>query len=231
MASVLVLRLLVGAGPPWLGPRTALYALGVLRLDERVVDALVEYFCSYSDHAEPPPVLWQQTLLVFAQHYKAEITGEQKESLKALMRAQPHAQITPEIRRELFSARARRGLHPKPRRRRHARRANAHGVTRAQNRRGSRSGGCGAALGARTTLSARRDVAPDRDRRAGDARWRDGGAPFWILDDEFGVNSSDFWIEMCVSARVQYSSAVHTATHSSICTTEYRTDYSTDCTR
>ena len=30
-----------------------------------------------------------------------------KEGLKVLMRAQPHAQITPEIRRELFSARSR----------------------------------------------------------------------------------------------------------------------------
>ena len=52
-------------------------------------------------------MLWHQTLLAFAVHYKAEITTEQKERLKALMRAQPHAQITPEIRRELFSARAR----------------------------------------------------------------------------------------------------------------------------
>ena len=76
-------------------------------LPSRVVDALVEYFCSYEEVDEPPPVLWQQTLLAFAQHYKSEITSEQKEALKALMRAQPHAQITPEIRRELFSARSR----------------------------------------------------------------------------------------------------------------------------
>ena len=45
--------------------------------------------------------------LAFLQHYKAEITSDQKESLKAVLRAQPHAQITPEIRRELFSATAR----------------------------------------------------------------------------------------------------------------------------
>ena len=60
-------------------------------LPYRVVDALVEYFCSYEEVDEPPPVLWQQTLLAFAQHYKSEITSEQKEALKALMRAQPHA--------------------------------------------------------------------------------------------------------------------------------------------
>jgi essential nuclear protein 1 len=76
-------------------------------LPYRVVDALVEYFCTYESSDEPPPVLWQQTLLAFVQHYKAEITAEQKEGLKALMRAQPHAQITPEIRRELFSVRSR----------------------------------------------------------------------------------------------------------------------------
>lgn len=56
---------------------------------------------------QAPPVLWQQTLLAFAQHYKTEVTPEQKETLKAVLRAQPHATITPEIRRELFSARSR----------------------------------------------------------------------------------------------------------------------------
>merc|ERR1711998_784259 len=76
-------------------------------LPNRVVDALVEYLAGFVESAEVPSVLWQQALLAFAQHYKAEITTEQKESLKAVLRAQPHAQITPEIRRELFSARAR----------------------------------------------------------------------------------------------------------------------------
>jgi len=76
-------------------------------LPYRVIDALVEYFSGFAESTEIPPVLWQQTLLAFAQHYKAEITAEQKESLKSVLRAQPHAQITPEIRRELFSARAR----------------------------------------------------------------------------------------------------------------------------
>merc|ERR1719247_2301937 len=92
-------------------PANTLFLRTLLRkkyaLPYRVVDALVEYFVGFGDSSEIPPVLWQQTLLAFAQHYKAEITTEQKESLKALLRAQPHAQITPEIRRELFSARAR----------------------------------------------------------------------------------------------------------------------------
>ena len=52
-------------------------------------------------------MLWQQTLLAFVQHYKAEVTADQKERLKALMRVQNHPEITPEIRRELFSSRNR----------------------------------------------------------------------------------------------------------------------------
>ncbi len=76
-------------------------------LPYRVVDSLVDYFVSFTDAEAVPPVLWQQMLLAFAQHYKAEVTSEQKEALKRLLRAQQHATITPEIRRELFSARSR----------------------------------------------------------------------------------------------------------------------------
>ena len=76
-------------------------------LPYRVVDALVEYFDTFRDNAEVPPVLWQQTLLAFIQHYKAELTSQQHETIKAVLRAQFHPQITPEIRRELVAARAR----------------------------------------------------------------------------------------------------------------------------
>jgi len=76
-------------------------------LPYRVIDALVEYFETFLDAADVPPVLWQQTLLAFAQHYKDEVTAEQKETLKGVLRAQPHPQITPEIRRELLSGRVR----------------------------------------------------------------------------------------------------------------------------
>lgn len=41
------------------------------------------------------------------QHYKSELTAEQKQLLKVLLRSQPHAQITPEVRRELFCSRSR----------------------------------------------------------------------------------------------------------------------------
>ena len=39
-------------------------------LPYRVVDALVDYFDTFLDAPDIPPVVWQQTLLAFAQHYK-----------------------------------------------------------------------------------------------------------------------------------------------------------------
>ena len=72
----------------------------------RTIDALVDHFCNLGDGPELP-VLWHQSLLVFAQRYKADVGLEQKERLKALFKAQFHHQITPEIRRELFSAASR----------------------------------------------------------------------------------------------------------------------------
>ena len=45
----------------------------------------------------------QQTLLTFAQRYKTELTADQKESLKPLLKKHYHHQITPEIRRELYT--------------------------------------------------------------------------------------------------------------------------------
>ena len=39
-------------------------------LPYRVVDALVDYFETFRDAPDIPPVVWQQTLLAFAQHYK-----------------------------------------------------------------------------------------------------------------------------------------------------------------
>ncbi len=73
-------------------------------LPYRVVDELVRYFLSFIDAADVPTLLWQQCLLAFAQHYKTEVTAEQREALKRLLRAQPHPAVTPEIRRELLTA-------------------------------------------------------------------------------------------------------------------------------
>jgi essential nuclear protein 1 len=72
-------------------------------LPYRVVDKLVDYFVGFRDDDAAPTLLWQQCLLAFAQHYKTEVTAEQKEALRDLLRVQGHPKLTPEIRRELFS--------------------------------------------------------------------------------------------------------------------------------
>lgn len=60
-------------------------------LPTRVVDALVEYFYSFSEEGleeydqedlNPMPVLWHQSLLIFVQKYKKYINDEQKKKLK-----------------------------------------------------------------------------------------------------------------------------------------------------
>ena len=58
----------------------------------------------FLDESRRLPVIWHQSLLVFAQRYKKDITAEQKEQLKLLFKRQQHHQITNEIRRELFSS-------------------------------------------------------------------------------------------------------------------------------
>ena len=78
-----------------------------------VLDGLVDHFMSFEDDDRELPVLWHQVgnwldnevqcLLTFAQRYKSELTADQKEQLKRLMKKHFHHQITPEIRRELFS--------------------------------------------------------------------------------------------------------------------------------
>lgn len=70
----------------------------------RVVDSLVFHFlgCKHDPRGEMP-VLWHQSLLVFAQRYKMDMTREQKDSLLDLIRVQVHKDITPEVRRELTS--------------------------------------------------------------------------------------------------------------------------------
>lgn len=53
------------------------------------------------------PVLWHQSLLTFVQRYKEDISSDQKEALMELLRAHAHAQITPEVRRELQNSKSR----------------------------------------------------------------------------------------------------------------------------
>ncbi|KAJ3777462.1 Bystin-domain-containing protein [Lentinula raphanica] len=81
-------------------------------LPYKVVDALVFHFIRLSNtykarnrgESDRLPVLWHQSLLVFAQRYASDLTPDQKDALLDVVRATPHAQISPEIRRELINS-------------------------------------------------------------------------------------------------------------------------------
>ncbi|KAJ7667609.1 Bystin-domain-containing protein [Mycena polygramma] len=81
-------------------------------LPYKVVDALVFHFIRLSNtykartraDSDVLPVLWHQSLLVFTQRYASDLTPDQKDALLDVVRATPHAQIGPEIRRELVNS-------------------------------------------------------------------------------------------------------------------------------
>lgn len=53
------------------------------------------------------PVIWHQCFLSFAQHYRNDITEDQREALLDLLLTRGHKSIGPEIRRELLAGRGR----------------------------------------------------------------------------------------------------------------------------
>ncbi|GAA99242.1 uncharacterized protein L969DRAFT_86466 [Mixia osmundae IAM 14324] len=73
-------------------------------LPYKVVDAIVFHFIRFKHDSRQLPVLWHQSFLVFVQRYKQDLTEEQKTALLEVLRIQNHAQITPEIRREIASS-------------------------------------------------------------------------------------------------------------------------------
>ncbi|KAK5095762.1 snoRNA-binding rRNA-processing protein [Exophiala xenobiotica] len=85
-------------------------------LPYKVVDALVFHFLRFRGskgvealgaNESKLPVLWHQSLLVFAQTYRNEITEDQREALLDLLLARGHKDIGPEVRRELLAGRNR----------------------------------------------------------------------------------------------------------------------------
>ncbi|PWZ00269.1 Bystin-domain-containing protein [Testicularia cyperi] len=87
-------------------------------LPYKVVDSLVFHFLRFSEpnsgveldkitRERRMPVLWHQSMLVFAQRYKQDLTPDQKAALLDLLRVQKHEGISPEVRRELLTATAR----------------------------------------------------------------------------------------------------------------------------
>ncbi|KIX02787.1 uncharacterized protein Z518_08729 [Rhinocladiella mackenziei CBS 650.93] len=92
-------------------------------LPYKVVDGLVFHFLRFRASKDPNsdakaglgskeaklPVLWHQSLLIFAQTYRNEITEDQREALLDLLLTRGHKDIGPEVRRELLAGRNRAG--------------------------------------------------------------------------------------------------------------------------
>ncbi|KAI5894371.1 Bystin-domain-containing protein [Schizophyllum commune H4-8] len=82
------------------------------QLPYQVVDAMVFHFIRLSNtyksrgrgDAHRLPVLWHQSLLVFVQRYASDLTADQKDALLDVIRVNPHAQISPEVRREIVNS-------------------------------------------------------------------------------------------------------------------------------
>ncbi len=94
-------------------------------LPYKVVDALVFHFLRFRGSREEGglgskeaklPVLWHQSLLIFAQTYRNEITEDQREALLDLLLVRGHKEIGPEVRRELLAGRTRGGDAPNEKR-------------------------------------------------------------------------------------------------------------------
>lgn len=58
----------------------------------QVIDALVDHFMSYLSESRDLPVLWHQSLLVFAQRYRGDVTRADKDRLKEVSE-QPYGRI------------------------------------------------------------------------------------------------------------------------------------------
>uniref|UniRef100_A0AC35U182 Bystin n=1 Tax=Rhabditophanes sp. KR3021 TaxID=114890 RepID=A0AC35U182_9BILA len=78
-----------------------------MTLPFRVLDGLVFHFLKMETETRELPVLWHQSLLAFIKHYRADISTEQREAIKNLLKTQSHGKVTPEIKKYLFTAESR----------------------------------------------------------------------------------------------------------------------------
>jgi len=75
----------------------------------KVKEALVNYFCKFAQEEKGNPfnnelnlpVLWHQTLLVFVQFYKFDLSEEEKDKIRTLVAVRNHHLISEDIYREL----------------------------------------------------------------------------------------------------------------------------------
>ena len=72
-------------------------------LPQRVLDNLVDHFCSAVNDSRQRPVAWHQSLLIFVQRYKNALDETIKERIKNLMKTHGHPIISLEVKRELSS--------------------------------------------------------------------------------------------------------------------------------
>jgi hypothetical protein len=82
----------------------ALYPVRVLVRWGRLLRLLMLDLRRFTSDRRQMPVLWHQSLLVFAQRYKNDISPEQREALTELLKHQPHHSISPLVRLELQQA-------------------------------------------------------------------------------------------------------------------------------
>lgn len=68
---------------------------------------VVPRLCSTVRAPPPPSALGNSTHACFCRRYKSDLTEEQKQALLDVLRVKVHAQITPEIRREIVHSVAR----------------------------------------------------------------------------------------------------------------------------
>merc|ERR1712093_461008 len=90
---------------PWYGT-TSIFISVLLNkkysIPYKVVASLVDHFSSFLYDERSLPVVWHRTLLLFAQRYKYDLSDEQRQRLKEVLRVHFHDSIGVEIRRELF---------------------------------------------------------------------------------------------------------------------------------
>eukprot|EP00834_Sanchytrium_tribonematis_P001585 NODE_40_length_35084_cov_0.543519.p9 type:complete len:372 gc:universal NODE_40_length_35084_cov_0.543519:11522-10407(-) len=72
-------------------------------LPYKVIDAVVKHFIKFKNGSQTMTVLWYQSLLVFCQRYKNDLSNSQIELLLDLNHSKRHHLISPEIKRELLS--------------------------------------------------------------------------------------------------------------------------------
>ena len=72
------------------------YALPV-----RVVSAVAKAFLAHADDSSERPVLWHQSLLVFVQRYRGDLSDDLSGRILKLLKTHRHHTITHDIRREL----------------------------------------------------------------------------------------------------------------------------------